>query len=89
MNPRPPLPQSGALPNCATPRTVTINIKGFQLVMFIGLLLDLNTHLSTSQLKLFQISDGSLYLLPLKLPNFTLVGDAEQYCLLPSIAKYC
>ena len=29
LNPRPPLPQSGALPNCATPRFNTINTKGF------------------------------------------------------------
>ena len=29
LNPRPPLPQSGALPSCATPRIFTINIKGF------------------------------------------------------------
>ena len=27
LNPRPPLPQSGALPNCATPRIITINIR--------------------------------------------------------------
>ena len=27
LNPRPPLPQSGALPNCATPRIITIKIR--------------------------------------------------------------
>ena len=27
LNPRPPLPQSGALPNCATPRVCTIEIR--------------------------------------------------------------
>jgi len=26
LNPRPPLPQSGALPSCATPRIITIKI---------------------------------------------------------------
>ena len=82
LNPRPPLPQSGALPNCATPRSFTIKFMQIYKLFFIGLLSDLNTHLSTSQSKLSQIWSFNLYLLPVKSPNLTFVGEAEQYCLL-------
>ncbi len=27
LNPRPPLPQSGALPSCATPRKIRLNFE--------------------------------------------------------------
>jgi len=53
------------------------------------LLSDLNTHLSTSQLKFSHIWSFNLYLLPSKTPNLTFVGEAEQYCLLPVDARYC
>ena len=28
-------------------------------------------------------------MLPVKTPNLTFVGEAEQYCLLPADARYC
>ena len=59
------------------------------MLFFMGLLLDLNTHLSTSQLKFSQILSFNLYSQPGKSPNLTFVGEAEQYCLLPADARYC
>ena len=49
------------------------------MLFFIGLLSDLNTHLSISQLKFSQTWASNLQLLPVKTPNLTFVGEAEQY----------